>query len=119
MKKVPTTGQIGTDTGLTVLSWRCLANFLAVVISGVIHAIHERNPFHQGQGLKHSSDHQASNKYCSTSIGVELEYLWDRLVPRGVLIIDDLCTWNGFRIAITGFFGHKLGLDAVEFAESR
>jgi O-methyltransferase len=29
----------------------------------------------------------------------ELNYLWDRLVPEGVLIIDDFCTWGGSRKA--------------------
>jgi O-methyltransferase len=47
----------------------------------------------------------------------ELEYLWDRLVPGGLLIIDDFFSWGGARTAVIEFFTDKLGLDAVEIAK--
>jgi O-methyltransferase len=50
---------------------------------------------------------------------VELEYLWDRIVPGGILIIDDFCMWNGARTAVTEFFRDKLGLDAVEISKQK
>jgi O-methyltransferase len=34
----------------------------------------------------------------------ELRHLWDRLVPGGVLIIDDYGHWQGARIAVDEFF---------------
>jgi O-methyltransferase len=51
------------------------------------------------------------------STKIELEYLWDRLVPGGILIIDDFCAWGGARSAVTEFFKAKLGLDAVKISQ--
>jgi hypothetical protein len=34
----------------------------------------------------------------------ELEHLWDRVVPNGVVIIDDYDWWNGSRSAVDEFF---------------
>ncbi len=45
------------------------------------------------------------------STKVELEYLWDRLVPGGLLYIDDFCTWGGSRKATKEFFQTRLHLD--------
>jgi hypothetical protein len=47
----------------------------------------------------------------------ELNYLWDRLVPEGLLTIDNFCTWGGSRKA--KFFRDKLGLDAVKISEKK
>ena len=35
------------------------------------------------------------------STKIELEYMWDRLVVGGVLIVDDFCSWGGARKATT------------------
>jgi O-methyltransferase len=37
----------------------------------------------------------------------ELEHLWDRLVPGGVLIIDDYGHWQGARKAVDEFFADR------------
>jgi hypothetical protein len=37
----------------------------------------------------------------------ELEHLWDRLVPGGVLIIDDYGHWQGARKAVDEFFAGR------------
>jgi hypothetical protein len=50
--------------------------------------------------------------YLSTK--AEMEYLWDRIVPGGLLIVDDFCTWGGSREAVIEFFDKKLGVDAVK-----
>ena len=34
----------------------------------------------------------------------ELEHLWDRVVPNGVVIIDDYDSWAGRCCAVDGFF---------------
>lgn len=39
----------------------------------------------------------------------ELEYLYPRLVPGGVLIIDDYGHWQGCRQAVDEYFGENLG----------
>jgi len=43
--------------------------------------------------------------YDSTKI--ELEKLWDRLVPGGILFIDDYCAWGGSRRATDEFFNQR------------
>lgn len=48
------------------------------------------------------------------STNAEMDYLWDRLQPGGVLIIDDFCSWQGSATAIREFFTNKLQLDANE-----
>jgi O-methyltransferase len=37
----------------------------------------------------------------------ELEHLWPRLAPRGVLIIDDYGHWQGARKAVDEYFGKQ------------
>jgi O-methyltransferase len=37
----------------------------------------------------------------------ELEHLWDRLVPGGVLLIDDYGHWEGARRAVDEFFAQR------------
>ncbi len=39
------------------------------------------------------------------STKVELERLWPRLVPGGILIVDDYGHWAGSKKAVDGFFG--------------
>jgi O-methyltransferase len=51
------------------------------------------------------------------STKIELEMMWDRLVPGGVLIVDDFWHWNGARLAVTEFFAERLGLDAVAISK--
>ena len=51
-----------------------------------------------------------------TSTKMELEYLFERLQPGGVLIIDDFCTWTGSKSAVIEYFKKKLNLDAVKVA---
>jgi len=48
--------------------------------------------------------------YLSTK--AELEYMYDRLQPGGVLIIDDFCAWDGAKKAVVEFFRDTLKLDA-------
>ena len=43
--------------------------------------------------------------YGSTS--AELEVLFDRIVPGGLLVIDDYCTWGGARGAVNDFFARR------------
>jgi hypothetical protein len=43
--------------------------------------------------------------YASTK--VELETLWDRLSPGGVLILDDYGSWEGARLAVDEFFAAR------------
>lgn len=50
--------------------------------------------------------------YMSTKI--ELELLWDRLVPGGLLYIDDYCTWGGARKATDEFFAKRGLLETLE-----
>lgn len=50
------------------------------------------------------------------STKIELELLWDRLVPGGTVIIDDFCMWGGARRAVSEFFADRLQLDAVAIA---
>ena len=37
----------------------------------------------------------------------ELEHLWDRLVPGGILVLDDYGHWAGARRAVDEFFGRR------------
>lgn len=53
------------------------------------------------------------------STKIELEYLWDRLVPGGILLVDDFCSWAGSKKAVTEFFKDKLGLDAEGIAKNK
>lgn len=50
--------------------------------------------------------------YASTKI--ELELLWDLLVPGGLLYIDDYCTWGGARKATDDFFTKRGLLSLLE-----
>ena len=50
------------------------------------------------------------------STRIELEYLWDRLVPGGLLYIDDFCSWGGSRTATEEFFKKRLHLDTQLFS---
>jgi len=50
--------------------------------------------------------------YASTA--AEYKYLWDRLSPGGLLIVDDFCAWAGSRTATMEFFKDTLKLDAAE-----
>jgi O-methyltransferase len=52
------------------------------------------------------------------STKAELEYMWDRLVPGGILLVDDFCAWGGSRDAVTKFF-KKMGLDAVALSKKK
>ena len=52
--------------------------------------------------------------YMSTKL--ELEYMFERLQPGGVLIIDDYCSWRGSQTAAIEYFKEKLNLDAAEVA---
>jgi len=44
--------------------------------------------------------------YASTKM--ELEVLWPKLVPGGVLIIDDYGHWSGCRKAVDEFFKDRM-----------
>ena len=50
--------------------------------------------------------------YASTKI--ELEVLWDLLVPGGLLYIDDYCSWGGARKATNEFFTKRGLLNLLE-----
>jgi O-methyltransferase len=52
------------------------------------------------------------------STKLELEVLYDRLVPGGLLAVDDYCNWPGSRNAVDEFFREKLGLDAAELSKA-
>jgi O-methyltransferase len=49
----------------------------------------------------------------------ELVHLWDRLVPGGVLIVDDYGWWEGSRRAVDEFFGGEVLLSRIDPAGSR
>uniref|UniRef100_A0A6U4GBG6 Macrocin O-methyltransferase n=2 Tax=Phaeomonas parva TaxID=124430 RepID=A0A6U4GBG6_9STRA len=52
--------------------------------------------------------------YLSTK--AELEYMYERLQPGGLLFVDDFCSWGGSRKAVAEFFEAK-GMDAFEIAK--
>ena len=50
----------------------------------------------------------------------ELEHLYDRVVPGGVLVIDDYAYWQGARQAVDEFLEHRsLRLLLVPMASGR
>jgi O-methyltransferase len=53
------------------------------------------------------------------STKAELDVLWERLQPGGVLLVDDYCSWRGARNALDEFFRDKLGLDASNISKNR
>ena len=52
------------------------------------------------------------------STKAELDILWDRLQPGGLLLVDDYCHWKGAKNAVDHFFASKLGLNAEEISKS-
>ena len=52
------------------------------------------------------------------STKAELDILWDRLQPGGILLVDDYCRWKGAKTAVDNFFDSKLGLNAQEISKS-
>lgn len=54
--------------------------------------------------------------YSSTK--AEMEYLYNRLQPGGILIVDDYCSWAGANNAIKEFFNQTLHLDAEKVRTS-
>lgn len=42
-----------------------------------------------------------------TSTSKELDILWDRLLPGGILVIDDYCAWSGAKNAADDFFRRR------------
>jgi O-methyltransferase len=52
------------------------------------------------------------------STKIELEVLYDRLVPGGLLVVDDYCIWPGSMSAVDEYFREKLGLDAAELSKA-
>ncbi|WPT11438.1 8-demethyl-8-(2,3-dimethoxy-alpha-L-rhamnosyl)-tetracenomycin-C 4'-O-methyltransferase [Picochlorum sp. SENEW3] len=44
---------------------------------------------------------------------VEMNFLYDRLVPGGLLIVDDYCAWSGSRNAINDYFGSTQEVEKI------
>ncbi len=55
--------------------------------------------------------------YASTKI--ELKVLYPRLVPGGVLIVDDYGHWMGARKAVDEYFGPDLKVDMIDYTALR
>ena len=53
------------------------------------------------------------------STKIELEVLYDRLQPGGLLILDDYCNWPGARKATEEFFRDKLGIDTKPLSNTQ
>lgn len=49
------------------------------------------------------------------STRMELEVLWPRLVPGGVLIVDDYGHWLGARKAVDEYFGDALSFQRIDY----
>eukprot|EP00541_Cyclophora_tenuis_P006546 CAMPEP_0116564860 /NCGR_PEP_ID=MMETSP0397-20121206/13572_1 /TAXON_ID=216820 /ORGANISM="Cyclophora tenuis, Strain ECT3854" /LENGTH=250 /DNA_ID=CAMNT_0004091559 /DNA_START=221 /DNA_END=973 /DNA_ORIENTATION=- len=52
------------------------------------------------------------------STKVELEILYDKLQPGGLLIIDDFCSWEGSQRASNEFFRDRLNLSANKVSKT-
>uniref|UniRef100_A0A6U1QNB1 Uncharacterized protein n=2 Tax=Cyclophora tenuis TaxID=216820 RepID=A0A6U1QNB1_CYCTE len=52
------------------------------------------------------------------STKLELDVLFERLQPGGLLAIDDYCIWPGSTKATKEFFKEKLNLDADEISKT-
>jgi len=48
------------------------------------------------------------------STKAELDYMWERVAPGGVVIIDDWASWEGAAIAVREFFKEKMDSDPDE-----
>ena len=51
------------------------------------------------------------------STRAEIEMLYDRLAPGGLLVVDDYCTWGGSTKAINEFYGGKEELSKLAIHE--
>lgn len=72
-------------------------------IEGMVEDTLEEHALKQYALVRLDTDWYASTK-------VELEVLWDRIVPGGILILDDLGQWLGCRKAAEEFFADKSGV---------